>query len=685
MALTDSQFSVLRLVSDTIIPSIETKDADVHFRDFLERSATDLQVDRELADIIETKLEESLRLQFHRLLDILDSRRYNFLLTGRPVRFTNLRDLEQRTKYLESWRDSRLGQKRQAFQALKRLVCFLYYTVTSNWIKNPNWDIIGYPGPVEKRGLRHPENLVITPLQVDRESEFECDVCVVGSGAGGSVAAHELSKAGFDVIVVETGGYETSETFDQNELTMMNKLFDEYGTAATRDLSFVLLSGRGAGGGTTVNWMTCIRPPQEVLQDWEQNNGIPGLGGSEFKRYVDQIWNTLGVNQSESQMNGNNEILWNGCSALGYKEGVDYERIWRNATGCNSRCAFCSYGCVYSCKQSTILNYLPLAFHNGARFLFNTKIANVIIREGVARGVEGEHSSKIDGKRFRIGIRSKAVVLACGSIKTPTLLLRSGIKGKHIGTNLRLHPTTAISGHFRQEIRAWDGPPQTAVVTKFIHSDGPHHGFWIEAAPSHPGLFSMSSPWKDGRSHKDYMSKWFNHSSATIVLLKEWGSGSVRIDRRGEASVSYRLEQRDKKNMIAGMQEAARILVAAGAIGLSSLHSEGIEVMSEDGDVLNNVELDMFASRIAKKGIRPNSIMLFSAHLMGSCRMNSEDSLGATNPEGELYGVRNLFIADGSIFPTSLGVNPMITIMSMAKRTSTSVAIRLAQNNSTMN
>lgn len=675
VSLSEKEFSTLSLACDTLVPRVDTQSSTVRDREFYKRRASDLSVDKILESIIETKLEASLRDDFRRLLRILDSRFYNLSLTTSPTKFSALKNLQERERYLAGWRDSRMGSKRRAFQALKRLACFLSYTVMDSDGLNPNWIEIGYPGPRERKLLKHPDDLRINPISVDKNLLLECDVCVVGSGAGGSVVAYELSKAGFQVLVVESGEYAISETFDQGELSMMNKLFDEYGTAATSDLSFVLLSGRGAGGGTTVNWMTSIKPPLDVLEEWERTFGIPGLTGKEFQSAVEEIWRTLRVNLNESQRNQNNEVLWKGCRALGYKEGVDYQPIWRNAVGCQERCAFCTYGCVYSCKQSTLLNYLPMAYKNGAKFLFNTKIEQIVVQGGVAKGVEGEFSSTQGN--FNVKISARAVVLACGSIKTPALLLKSGIKGRNIGRNLRLHPTTAVSGHFNEEIRAWEGPPQTAVITKFLRSDGPTHGFWIEAAPSHPGLFALSSPWRDGFSHKEYMRKYFNYSSANIILLKEWGSGNVTIDRHGSAKVSYNLEERDKKNMLRGMKETAKILVAAGAVGLSTLHSGGLDVISDDADPLTKGELDRFLDQIDKQGIEPNRIMLYSAHLMGSCRMSNDESSGAVDPTGELYGVKNLFVGDASVFPTSLGANPMITIMSLAKRTSHFIAGKL--------
>ena len=217
------------------------------------------------------------------------------------------------------------------------------------------------------------------------------------------------------------------------------------------------------------------------------------------------------------------------------------------------------------------------------------------------------------------------------------------------------------------------------VVTKHLNLDGTSHGFWMEAAPAHPGLFALSAPWPDGRRHKDFMRERFNHSTANIVLLREWSGGSVGIDKHGSAQVIYELEERDRRNMIQGIKETGRILAAAGAVGLSTLHSDLLEVASSNGNTsLSQNELDRFYDLVEKRGILPNRLMLFSAHIMGSCRMGADESLVAVSVEGELLGVRNLFIADASVFPTTLGANPMITIMSMAKRTSEFVAKRLA-------
>ncbi|HKT22604.1 MAG TPA: GMC family oxidoreductase, partial [Nitrososphaerales archaeon] len=459
-------------------------------------------------------------------------------------------------------------------------------------------------------------------------------------------------------------------TFQQNEMRMMQKLFQQSGTAATSDLSFVLLAGRGAGGGTTVNWNTCLKPPARVLAEWEAEYGVAGVTGPEFASYLEDAWRAIGVNESESQRNGNNSVLWDGCRALGYAEGADYHTISRNAVGCRERCDFCTYGCIYSAKQSTALTYLPRAQKKGARFVFDARVEHVVIEGGKAKGVVARVES--GGKGRRLEVKAKAVVVACGGIETPALLLRSGVKDKNVGAYLRLDPTVAVGGIFDRPIDPWKGPPQTVAVWKFIDLDGTYHGFWVEAAPAHPGLFALSIPWVNGRQHKDFMLNYYRRSSASIVLLRERSSGRVTLDRDGFAKVSYDLERADRETIVRGMEETAKILAAAGAQGVWTTHNS--QVFAGDGTKrLTDGDLDSFGAALRREGVAYNRMMLYSAHLMGSCRMSADPSRGPTSPTGELHAVKNLFVGDACVFPTTPAVNPMISIMAMSRRTAESI------------
>jgi choline dehydrogenase-like flavoprotein len=667
LVLTEAESQVLRSICDTLVPSLDDPS------EFYRRSASDLGVDGLLATAIEISLQPGSARDLRRVLRVVDSPLYNLALTGSPGRFSKMTRAE-RERYLAAWRDSRIALKRTAFQALKRLTCFLAYAAAGPLGTNPNWAEIGYPGPSHDEPVATPELSRLKPLDLDGDATLECDVVVVGAGAGGSVVADSLSEAGLSVVVVEQGPYETSETFKQSEEVMMRKLFQQSGTATTKDLSFVLLAGRGAGGGTTVNWNTCLKPPLRVLKEWETGFGIDGVTGPTFSSYLDEVWRGIRVNGDESQRNQNNRVLWDGCKALGYAEGSDYDVIQRNAVGCNQRCDFCTYGCIYACKQSTAISYLPSAQRKGARLIFDTWVETIAIEGGEARGIVG--GRRAGGRTYALEIRARAVVVACGGIETPALILRSGVLDGNVGRYLRLDPTVAVGGVFDRPIDAWKGPPQTAAVWKFIDLDGTYHGFWVEAAPAHPGLFALSIPWVNGRSHKDFMKRYYSRSSASIVLLRERSSGRVSIDRDGYPVVTYHLEQADKDTLVLGMEETARILAAAGAVGIWTTHNDPLFAESQ-GKGLGPTDLDRFSASLRARGIQYNRMMLFSAHLMGSCRMSSDPSLGPTSPTGELHSVKNLFIGDACVFPTTPAVNPMISIMAMARRTSESIKTAL--------
>jgi choline dehydrogenase-like flavoprotein len=667
LKLTPEERSTLRAVCDTIYPSIDDSDP------FYKRKASDLGIDQLLAETIEKTLQPGNAESFSRMLRALDSTVDNLILTGSRATFSGL-DAEGRTKYLASWRDSRIGLKRTAFQALKRLTCFLAYSVQDSTGVNPNWTDIGYPHAPDSPPTRMPADLLITPVKIEADSRLECDVCVVGSGAGGSVIAERLSEAGLSVVVVEQGSYETSETYKRSEFTMMQKLFQQSGTAATKDLSFVLLAGRGVGGGTSVNWNTCLRPPWTVLQEWESEFGVHGLMGKRFANHVSEVWSALKVNDAESQRNPNNQVLWDGCKALGYREGTDFEVIQRNAVGCLQRCDYCTYGCTYACKQSTAMNYIPSAFRKGAKFLFNTRVERILIEAGRAKGIAGTCLS--GDKSFTVEVKSKAVVAACGGIETPALLLRSGVRDSNVGKYLRLDPTVAVTGVFPNTISAWAGPPQTVAVWRFINLDGAYHGFWIEAAPAHPGLYALSIPWIDGRQHKDNMRRNFARSADSIVLLRERSWGTVSIDNAGFAVAEYELEQKDREMLVRGMEETSKILVAAGAQQVWTTHNT--PVFAGDGTrTVTPQELDKFIDRVRAEGVEQNRLMLFSAHLMGSCRMSADPSKGPTAPTGELHSVKGLYVGDACVFPTTPAVNPMVTIMAMARRTAEFILVAL--------
>ena len=653
---------VLKLVTDTFVPSVQHED----YREFYTRKASDLAVDKELARIIEYELRPEQKIRFEQLLGYFENRGFNLLLHGKYKRFSELTP-SAREKYLLGWANSRVGLRRSGFQAMKRLTLFLNYSLIDKTGMNPNRDAIGFEGPPLQRDQTRyelPEDKRIQPLMPSKETTIECDVCIVGSGAGGSVIASVLSRAGFKVLVLEKGAYNTPEDFDQQEYNMVRKLYWESGTAFTEDQSILLLAGSGAGGGTIVNLMTSLRPPQWLLQEWEGANGITGLTGPQFANWVDEVWQTLKVTADESQRNPNNEVLWRGCQKLGYAEGEDYSVISRNAYQCAERCGPCLYGCAYSGKQSTILNFLPNAYSNGARFLFNSYAQRVEVEAAHVKGVEALFSAS--DKAYPIHIRSKTVVVACGAIESAALLLRSGIKRK-IGDRLLLHTHQILFSIYDDPILMWRGPLQTVNVKKYGNLDGDHHGFWIEAVLAHPGLIALVAPWAGGKMHKELMLRVKN-AAGTLVLLREKGSGKVRIDKHGRPVSGYHLDPGDRKFMVEGILEAARINLAAGAREVMTTHNRPCSINVPAGSSWETGFPD-FEKSVRREDIIKNRTFLLSAHQMGTCPMGGESTAAPVNPQGELYDVEGLFLGDGSVFPSPPGVNPMITIMAMARRT----------------
>jgi choline dehydrogenase-like flavoprotein len=636
--------------------------------------------------LIEEGLAEApqhLRAQVRRLLRVMDSPAANLVLAGRPRSVAAMSGPEAEA-YLRSWGISRLPLKRAAFQALKQLIAFLFYAAHAPGEPNPNWSAIGFPGPPAPRpygpgapagtspGLpvgapggapaAVPAPRRIAPLRIARETRLDTDVCVIGSGAGGSAAAAVLSGAGRQVLLVERGGYYAQADYNGDEYDMLRRLSLGKGLFGTHDNAFGLFAATCLGGSTVVNWCTSLRPPADVLEEWEQVHGIEGLTGSGFHAVLDAVERRLNVNTLESQHNPNNRALADGAAALGYR----VETIPRNVRGCGD-CGPCVYGCARGAKQDALVTYVQDAFDAGTRVLVGCRAERIAARSGRVAGVEAMAADPATGQQHRVEIRCRTVVLAGGAIFSPALLLRSGLGNAMVGRRLRLHPVTACLGVYAHPIELWSGAPQTAVCTEFARFEGTH-GFWIEASPGHPGLAAMAVPWTSREGHVRQMASLAN-VAALIVLVRDHGSGNITLTARGDPVVRYALHPRDQALMVRGLEEMGRIHLAAGALEVYSLHTRGVGVRRDEPQAAAR-----FAAAVRREGIRPNALALFSAHLMGGLPMGADPRRAAVDPWGQLHGVRDLYVADASVFPSAPAVNPMITIMAVARRTAERIA-----------
>jgi choline dehydrogenase-like flavoprotein len=406
-----------------------------------------------------------------------------------------------------------------------------------------------------------------------------------------------------------------------------------------------------------VNWSTSLRTPPDVLEEW-QRQGFSGAASAEYRRGFDLVEERLGINTEDSAPNRNNAALQRGCATLGYH----WRSIPRNAAGCAQRCGACGFGCPYGRKQSTLKTYLQDASDHGARTLPWCRAERVLIEAGRATGVEGWALNPATGRRHRVTARAPLVVVAAGAVESPALLLRSGLAHPHIGRHLRLHPVMAMVGYYDEPIEAWSGSLQTVLCDHFAQlKDG--YGVRIELAPAHPGLFAVAAPWSGGQAHKELMTR-ARYAATFIVLTRDTGEGRVTLDPQGDPVLHYWPNQTDRYRLLRGAREVARIAAAGGANGVATLHTPQLELRAARG--LDRRRLEGFEQQMMRRGIQPNRVPLFSAHQMGTCRIGASPRAAVANPGGQVYGVRGLYIADASAFPTASGVNPMISVMALA-------------------
>ena len=655
--LSQDEFTIIEAVCDTLLPSLEppvgsSEEVAAYYR----RNARDLHVPMLLAETLAHENAET-QTEFRQLLALMASPLGGMLLIANPKAFINMQPA-QREKYLLAMANSATGQLRQGYQALKRLATFIFYSVPNPQGTNPNWGVLDYETPT----LPPTTPKTINPLGIMQDTMLECDAVVIGSGAGGGVVAGELAMAGKSVVVLEKGGYNSESDFTYQEAQATPELYLKRGLLSTKDLSMFILAGSTLGGGTIVNWNTSFRTPDDVLEEWARTSGLSEFTGQALQDSFAVVERRMQVNTKNSQHNPQNQLLFDGSVALGYHAGV----IRRNAVGCEQRCGACGFGCRYACKQSTMKTYLQDAYDKGARIVVRCSVDKVLIENGQAVGVEANALDVESGKTYKVTVRAKVVVLAAGTIHSPAVLLRSEVENKHIGKHLKLHPVSTVSGIYQEKVYPWQGVMQSAYNDEFSHMHD-NYGYKLEAAPAHPGLIGLTTPWYGAREYRESMLD-APHLATIIVLTRDKGEGTVTTDRDGEPVVDYTTSAYDRQHLLHGLRTSARVHFAAGAKAVLSLQSKKNRVDRFADGTVSMRDLSDFDARLERYGMGPNRMMMFSAHQMGTCRMGADAKQAVVNGNSEVYGVKNLFVCDGSVFPAASGVNPMLSIMGLAHR-----------------
>ncbi|HJZ64427.1 MAG TPA: GMC family oxidoreductase N-terminal domain-containing protein [Candidatus Acidoferrum sp.] len=651
MQLTPRQKHALESICETFLPATAGWP-----------SAVEMGVPDALAQAMDFNRRTRGRAQLLNLLDAWDSKLHAFFTIGEYENFSALRR-DEREKILRSWADSSLKKRRAAFQALRKGIGFLYVMLREKSGASRVWEKIKYPGPL---GIQRPNAEralnVITP---EKETALTCDVCVIGSGAGGGVAAAVLAAAGKDVVVLEAGNYYDDADFDGAELTGFQRLYAEGGFAGTQDHSVGFLAGECLGGGTVVNYCTSFRTPDDVRQEWAEA-GAGWIAGEEYTKSLGAVCDRLHVNRAQNRVSAREQVLERGLKALGWH----VDAMPRNVVACDQGkvCGYCGYGCAIGAKQSSTKTWLSDAQAKGARFFVGTRAERIRVEAGTASGVEAVSKSA-----HPVSVKCKAVVVACGAIHTAALLLRSGLDNEHIGRHLYLHPVSNVCGIFGEEIRPWEGTMQAIYSDELRRMTG-NYGVKFETTALQPVIAMAPLPWRNPAQFRTLMEKFVN-TSAIGVLLRDRYGGRVRIDSEGNPVSSYSVSEFDRAHLRRGFLGAAQILEAAGAKLIYSPHAQYCSYEPGKRGSIETFEIDM-----DRAGWDNGQVSLFSFHIMGTARLGNSPKVSATNPDGETWEVRNLFVMDGSSFPSASGVNPMISIEAIAHRNAQALAAKLTSN-----
>ena len=586
------------------------------------------------------------------LLAALDLPLVNLVLSGQPHSLGRLA-VAERERLLQGWACCTSSLRRAGFQALKRLVHVAHYCWPQGDGSHAAWRAVGYPGPLP---VPASAPAPLPTVEITRDTTLDCDVVVCGSGAGGGVVAGVLAQVGKSVVVLEKGGNPLPSKMTQIEGDMLSAWYLDGGLVMTQSGSMPILAGSCLGGGTTINYTTSFPLPQEVREEWDALSGLGVFTSDRFAQSLERVAVRSGLGTRWNTPGARDALLERGCRALGWH--VDAQP--RNVTDCAEglECGYCGYGCRRGAKNSTDRTYLRDAAAAGARLVTRCGVERVTMARGEVTGVEATIRPSAHPP-IRLAVKARIVVVACGALHTPALLRRSGLTLPAIGRGLRLHPATAVAGVFPHRVEPWSGALQTRYSEAFANlSEG--YGARFETAPVHFALPASGFGWESARRFQSDLSR-LAHTSIVGVLLRDRDAGRVAVGRDGRPRVHYELSDYDAAHVRRALLGAAEVLAAAGAEEIFTLHTPPARVRPGTPNWRERL-----AAEADGRGYQRARMSYISFHQMGSATMGRDPSTSVASETGEIYGVRGLYVADGSAFPTSSGVNPMITIMAVA-------------------
>ncbi|WP_028536313.1 GMC family oxidoreductase [Paludibacterium yongneupense] len=519
---------------------------------------------------------------------------------------------------------------------------------------------------------------VIDASALGGDLELNADVAIVGTGAGGGISAEILTRAGLAVVLLEEGAFRTSRDFRLLEAQAYPDLYQESAARKTADQGITILQGRTVGGSTTVNWTSCFRTPASTLAWWREQFGLSDFDEASMATWFERAEARVGVADWAAPPNANNAVLERGCRALGWPSAP----IRRNVRACWNL-GYCGMGCATNAKQSMLVTTLPAALEAGARLLtrvrverlsFNATHDRVEAVEGVALGSDGLRPSG-----YRVRVRAAHVVLAAGAIGTPAVLLRSAAPDPYqrLGRRTFLHPVALSGALFDNRIEAYNGAPQSVYCEHFMPAaplDGAL-GFKLEVPPVHPVILSSVLS-GFGVGHRRLM-RAMPHLNVMLALLRDGfhpdsEGGRVHLDSDGAAKLDYPVTDVVWEAVRRSWLAMAEVQFAAGARAVLTVHESArlVHSWAEARRLIGELPLEAGLAR------------LVSAHVMGGAAMSRADSGGVVDSLGRHWQLDNLSVIDGSVFPTSIGANPQLSVYAFSMRAADSLARRLTYGQS---
>ena len=433
---------------------------------------------------------------------------------------------------------------------------------------------------------------------------------------------------------------------------MLPLLFEDAGGRATDDMAIRVLQGRGLGGSTVHNTNLCKRTPDTILDLWANKYGVVGATPRDLRARFEVIERDLSVSEIPAPMrNANNEALRAGCEALGWKAAP----LHHNRVGCVGS-GFCELGCAYDAKQNALKVIVPQAVQAGENVYVDVETVRVVHDGAKVMGVAAVARDSEGRPRVTVDVRARVVVLAASAVGSAALALKSGLPDPHgqLGRGLRLHPGAVVAGTFERDIGGWHGIPQSYECTEHLsHEEGSDERVWIVTAFAHPIGAAAALP-GFGAAHMASM-RAYPRLAVLTAMVHDETSGQVRVGNAGRPVLHYRMTPGDRAQLAKGLAACARILLAAGAreVSIPAIPPRRAS---------NIAALDAMDFSF----VRPHAVPLTAVHPMGTMRMGENPASSVVRSTGEHHQVRGLFVADGSLFPTSIGTPPQISIYAFA-------------------